>query len=122
MAAPRCNLAEQIFHECNLQILACLQALFPECRSGIEALEPYEDIAKLFCVLKHAQEVSLPAIQQAGENGRREVAEFRNHLERLHELLPSLHVRLLHEQDRLEQENARLNAAAEWNKISRQTL
>jgi len=53
---------------------------------------------------------------------QRELADYRKQVERLRELLPSIHRALLRERARLEQERERLNAAGEWARVSRQTL
>ena len=52
----------------------------------------------------------------------REVAEYRGHVERLCDFLPSLHTQLLAERARLEAQRARVRSAAEWARASRQTL
>jgi hypothetical protein len=43
-------------------------------------------------------------------------------MERLRDLLPSIHAQLLAERARIEAERARLRAASEWACASRQTL
>ena len=52
----------------------------------------------------------------------REVAQYRRHVERLRDFLPSLHSHLLAERARLEAQRARVRSAAEWARASRQTL
>ncbi len=52
----------------------------------------------------------------------RELTEYRSHVERLRELLPSLHTHLLAERARLEAQRARVRSAAEWARASRQIL
>ncbi len=52
----------------------------------------------------------------------RELAEYRRHVERLRQLLPSIHTQLLAERARLEAQRARVRSAAEWARASRQTL
>jgi hypothetical protein len=51
-----------------------------------------------------------------------ELAVYRRHLERLRDLLPSIHSHLLAERARIEAQRARIGAAAEWARASRQTL
>lgn len=51
-----------------------------------------------------------------------ELATYRRHLERLRDLLPSIHSHLLAERARIEAERARIGAAAQWARASRQTL
>jgi len=51
-----------------------------------------------------------------------ELEEYRQHVRRLSELLPSIHSQLLAERARLESQRARVRAAAEWVRASRQTL
>ena len=50
------------------------------------------------------------------------LADYRSKVERLREMLPSIHAVLLAERARLERERARLGSAAEWIRRSRQTL
>ena len=51
-----------------------------------------------------------------------ELDEYRRHVERLRELLPSIHRQLLAERARLEAQRTRVRSAAEWARASRQTL
>lgn len=51
-----------------------------------------------------------------------ELSEYRKNVERLRDLLPSIHGALLKERSRLEQERSRVESTAEWVRGSRQTL
>jgi hypothetical protein len=51
-----------------------------------------------------------------------QLALYRRHVERLRDLLPSIHSQLLLERACLEGQRARVKAAAEWARASRQTL
>jgi hypothetical protein len=51
-----------------------------------------------------------------------ELDEYRRHVERLRELLPSIHRQLLAERARIEAQRTRVRSAAEWARASRQTL
>jgi hypothetical protein len=51
-----------------------------------------------------------------------EVNQYRKNVERLRDLMPSIHGALLRERARLEQERARVESAAEWVRRSRQTF
>jgi hypothetical protein len=51
-----------------------------------------------------------------------ELTRYRRHVERLREMLPSIHSQLLLERSRLEAQRSRVKAAAEWARASRQTL
>ncbi len=50
-----------------------------------------------------------------------EVNQYRKNVERLRDLMPSIHGALLRERARLEQERARVESAAEWMRRSRET-
>ncbi len=52
----------------------------------------------------------------------RELAEYREQVERLRARMPLIHAALLRERARLEQERSRLAAASLWAERSRQTL
>jgi hypothetical protein len=51
-----------------------------------------------------------------------ELQQYRRNVERLRELLPSIHCQLLVERARLEAQRARLQSADQWARASRQTL
>jgi hypothetical protein len=51
-----------------------------------------------------------------------ELEQYRRSVERLREILPSIHSQLLVERARLEAQRARVRSAAEWARTSRQTL
>jgi hypothetical protein len=51
-----------------------------------------------------------------------ELAAYRRLVERLRDLLPSIHRQLLMERARLEAQQTRVRSAAEWAQASRQTL
>ena len=51
-----------------------------------------------------------------------ELSVYRKNVDRLRELMPSIHATLLQERARLENERGRLESAAEWARSSRQTL
>ena len=51
-----------------------------------------------------------------------ELAKYRGQVERLRDLLPSIHRQLLAERARLEAQKARVQSAAQWARASRQTL
>jgi hypothetical protein len=52
----------------------------------------------------------------------RELSTYRENVERLRALMPSIHNTLLQERARLEQERVRVESAAEWAQRSRQTI
>jgi hypothetical protein len=52
----------------------------------------------------------------------RELEAYRGNVERLRDLLPSIHSQLLAERARLEVQRARVKSADEWARASRQTL
>jgi len=51
-----------------------------------------------------------------------ELEKYRCNVERLRDILPSIHDQLLAEQARIEGQRARVQSAAEWARASRQTL
>lgn len=67
------------------------------------------------------REQPMPATRADPELDR-ELALYRRQVERLRELLPSIHRQLLLERARLEAQRSRVKAAAEWARASRQTL
>jgi hypothetical protein len=84
-----------------------------------------EQIANLLSELLRAGEWlrnRLPAESQRSEQLQLEVESYRENVERLQELMPEIHRRLVAERARLEAERARVQAAANWAQASRQTL
>jgi hypothetical protein len=51
-----------------------------------------------------------------------ELDQYRRHVERLRDLLPSIHRQLLAERTRIEAQRTRVRSATEWARASRQTL
>lgn len=51
-----------------------------------------------------------------------ELATYRRHVERLRDLMPSIHSHLLAERNHIEIQRARLRSAVQWSRASRQTL
>ncbi|MFZ0774297.1 MAG: hypothetical protein WCA49_23745 [Candidatus Sulfotelmatobacter sp.] len=51
-----------------------------------------------------------------------ELEQYRGNVERLRDLLPSIHSQLLVERARLEAQRARVQSAVEWARASRQTF
>jgi hypothetical protein len=51
-----------------------------------------------------------------------ELEQYRHNIERLRDVLPSIHSQLLVERARLEVQRARVHSADEWAQTSRQTL
>jgi len=85
---------------------------------------PEHMAALLSELLRAGAELRAKPLPQKGEDPELDVelAQYRRHVERLRELLPSIHTQLLAERVRLETQQARLRSAAEWARASRQTL
>ncbi len=84
-----------------------------------------EHIASLLSeLLRVGAELRAQALPVTGVDAEldRELQEYRCRVERLRELLPSIHSQLLAERARLEVQRARVKSAAEWARASRQTL
>lgn len=83
-----------------------------------------EDIASLLSELMRAGAGLRAQPVPAGTDPEfdRELERYRGHVERLRDLMPSIHSQLLAERARLEAQRARLRSAAEWARASRQTL
>lgn len=111
------------FHETNIRLRSLLDELCP--LNGGEAparvITP-EEIAGLLSELMRAGGWlrSLPNDNDAALG--HELAHYREQVERLRDLMPSLHEALLRERARLEQERKRLTSASQWAEGSRQTL
>jgi hypothetical protein len=114
----------QALHETNGRLRSSLDRLLPDSGSPTALPRPAtsQQMAELLSELRIAGQWlrTVPAEKTPGVE--RELNEYRKNVERLRELLPSIHQTLLRERDRLEQESARVTAAREWVHRSRQTL
>jgi hypothetical protein len=113
----------QALHETNSRLRSSLDHL-PDSASPAALPRPAtpQQMAELLSELRIAGQWlrTVPAEKTPGVE--RELNEYRKNVERLRELLPSIHQTLLRERDRLEQESARVISAREWVDRSRQTL
>jgi hypothetical protein len=117
------NLAEEL-HETNCRLSFWLDSLISSPPS-----EPYrrhpatpQQMQGLLSELMHAGEKLRAMPVESGSELTRELSAYRENVERLRTLLPSIHSTLLQERARLEQERTRVEAAREWARRSRQTL
>jgi hypothetical protein len=85
----------------------------PDCMAGL--------LSELLRIGSQRRSGSLPATG-SDPAWDAELAAYRRHLERLRAVLPSIHSYLLAERARIEAQRARIGAAAEWARASRQTL
>ncbi len=114
----------QNLHETNSRLGFWLEGLRPrdqQAPSENRAATP-EQMAGLLSALMRAGEWlrRLPAVREP--ELELELSKYRRNVERLRELLPSIHDTLLRERARLEGERVRLESATEWARGSRQTL
>ena len=114
----------QRLHEANSRLAFWLDSLI---------LDPARPDAKLRPAAPQQMAGLLSEMMRTGEWMRRlpekrtpelerELGEYRKNVERLRDLLPAIHRSLVQERSRLDQERARVNAAAEWARRSSQTL
>jgi hypothetical protein len=107
----------------NHRLRFWLDSLAP--RPGQPAIATPEHMAALLSELLHAgAKLRVEPLPAPGTNPEldQELEQYRRHVERLRELLPSIHGQLLAERTRLEAQRARVRSAAEWARASRQTL
>jgi len=111
-------------HETNSRLSSWLESL---------SLQPASPALPPHVATPHQMSWLLSELLHAGQNlrtlpGERdarlelEISVYRENVERLRTLLPSIHKALLSERARLEQERARVESATEWVRRSRQTL
>jgi len=117
------------FHETNARLAGLLDSLLldrmppnPAPLKASPRAASAQQMATLLSELMRAGQWlrSLPCEKDAALE--RELSEYRQQVERLRVLLPSIHQTLLGERARLEHERARVVSAAEWAQRSRQTL
>jgi hypothetical protein len=117
------DLSQQL-HETNCRLSFWLDSLSANSMRPVSetAAATPQQMASLLSELMLAGEKlrALPA--ERDSELEKEVAAYRENVERLRAVLPSIHSTLLRERARLEQERARVESAAEWARRSRQTL
>jgi hypothetical protein len=83
---------------------------------------PQQMAGILSALLQAGQWLRLRQAMQSNSDFDAELADYREIVERLREIMPSIHNQLLWERSRLEAERARVNAATAWAQSSLQTL
>lgn len=109
--------------ETNRRLLGWLDRMSAEWEPA--CLATTEDIAALLAeLMRTGAELRPQRIPNPGADPEfdRELEHYRGLVERLRELLPSIHGQLMAERARLEAQRARMSSAAEWARTSRQTL
>lgn len=110
--------------ETNRRLRCCLEGLCASSKAGeYTARAPTPDeISALLSELLRAGEWLRRRPAAPDPALEFELTQYREQVERLRTMLPLMHRALLQERARLEQEGQRLNAAAHWAHVSRQTL
>jgi hypothetical protein len=111
------------FRETNRRLVFFLDAL--PAKPGLQAVASPEHMAALLAeLLRAGTELRAEPLPAKGSDPELDKAlyEYRSHVERLRQLLPSIHRLLLGERARLEAQRTRVRSAAEWARASRQTL
>lgn len=111
----------EALRETNLRLGLCLQTLAPD-QEHLAAATPQQMMALLSELLRAGEWLRSGLPEERNAELETELATYRGHVKRLHELMPSIHSRLLQEKARLEAERSRVDASAEWARASRQTL
>jgi len=111
-------------HETNRRLLTLLESIVPASalpRLPARVATPKQMTELLSELMRAGQWLrNLPADRDPALE--KELGEYRRLVERLRELLPSIHAALLRERARIEQERERVRSAAAWAQSSRQTL
>lgn len=121
--APPQSLAGNL-RETNARLGLWLDSLVVDSAGATPQARPAtpQQMAGLLSELMRAGEWlrALPAARD--EAVEQELTVYRKNVERLRDLLPSIHGALTRERGRLEQERARVESATQWARGSRQTL
>jgi hypothetical protein len=113
----------QNFRETNGRLSFWLDSMVAE--RGQPALATPEHMAALLSeLLRAGAGLRAEPLTTRGDDPElgRELAEYRRHVERLRDLLPSLHKQLLLERARIEGQRSRVESVTAWARASRQTL
>jgi hypothetical protein len=111
----------QIMRDTNQRLRLCLDRIASKPEA---AVTPEQMGALLSELLAAGAGLRTPALPAAGDDREldHELAEYRQQVERLRDLLPSIHRALLAERARIEAQRSRLQSTTEWARASRQTL
>ena len=108
------------FREINARLKVWVDSLFSD-SAETGAVSP-QLMAGLLAELRQAGEQLQCAPRGRQPELEKDLGDYRLLVERLRDRLPLVHDALLRERARLERERARVAAAAEWARRSRQTL
>jgi len=109
------------FHETNARLRFWLDSLAAGVATESSSATPQQISGLLAELLRAGERLrTLPARRSA--ELEQELDQYRQNVEHLRELLPSIRRALLEHRARLEQERSRLRTAADWARGSRQTL
>lgn len=116
----------QTLHETNVRLRVWLDCLIPDPAKANAGAAPRaatpQQMSGLLSELMRAGQWLRDVPSDRDRALEQELDDYRKNVERLRTLLPSIQSTLLQERARLEQERARVAAAAEWACRSRQTL
>jgi len=110
-------------HDTNLRLAPCLDSLV--LRPGGAAIASPEQMAALLSeLLRAGAALRAQPIPAKGNDPELDVEleTYRGHVERLRDLLPSIHRQLLAERARIEGQRSRVQSVTAWARASRQTL
>lgn len=115
----------QIMRETNQRLSLCLDRIASNPGATVTPDQMGALLSELLAAGAGLRAQTSPAAQDGRESTGEldhELAEYRRQVERLRDLLPSIHRTLLAERSRIEAHRFRLHSAGEWVRASRQTL
>ncbi len=121
---PRTISRSHGFRETNRRLSFLLDSMLANEPLPLRLIAPEAMSALLSELLRAGKELRAEALPVEGFDPEldEELDEHRRHVERLREVLPSIHRQLLAERARLEAQRSRVRSAVEWARASRQTL
>ncbi len=121
MTSSACDAVAFDVHEANSRLTFWLNSLVLS-RADTPAVTP-EQMAALLSELMRAGEWMRNGQPQSRTRDVEEtIREYRGQLERIRDLLPTIHRQLLAERARIESERSRVKCAAAWAQASRRTF
>lgn len=122
-ALASCQIAQQL-HECNARLDSWLDGLVPEETTACPQPRPAtpHQMSGLLSELMRAGGWLRSLPSERDPELQQELMVYRKNVERLRDVMPSIHAALLRERARLEQDRGRVESAAAWARSSRQTL
>lgn len=112
----------QTLRDTNRRLKVCLDTIAAQREPEVVSPEQMNSLLSALLVARASLRAKDVSLADHDREVARELAEYRRQIERLRDLLPSIHRALLAKRSRIERQRSRLRSASQWARASRQTL